>query len=66
MKITLVKRKYTLEYLLVALQGFAGVLDGLIMFLSCGFLVSSFAIEICKMRTSYFLERNRENKSKIS
>lgn len=60
MKICFVKRKFAFEYPLVALQGLATVLDGLIMFLSCGFLVSSFAIEICKMRTSYFLERNRK------
>ena len=64
MKITFVKRKFAFEYLLVALQGFAGILDGLIMFLSCGFLVSCFAIEICKIRTSFFFKEMKKQSQK--
>ena len=39
------------QYPWMVLQGFANILDGTIMVISLGFFVSSFALEVCKMRT---------------
>lgn len=52
----IVKRKFWFEYPLFALQGLAGILDGLIIFLSLGFVCSCFAIEVCKLRTDLFFK----------
>lgn len=52
-----IKRKYWFEYPLVALQGLAGILDGLIMFCSLGTFCSSFALRTCGYRTQLFLKR---------
>ena len=62
MKITFVRRKYLLEYPLVALQGIGNIFDGLVMFLSLGTLVSNLSLQICKIRTNYFFNCLKKHK----
>jgi hypothetical protein len=58
MKIHFVKKRvHLLEYPLFALQGLCTVLDGLIMFCSMGFLIPSFALTACKIRTEFNLKQ---------
>jgi hypothetical protein len=62
MKIYFVKKRvHLLEYPLFALQGLCTVLDGLIMFFSMGFLIPSFALTACKIRTEFNLKQLKKN-----
>jgi hypothetical protein len=54
------KRNFWWEYPLFALQGLGSILDGLIMFFSMGFFVSSFAITVCRIRTEFFFKRMKK------
>jgi hypothetical protein len=47
------------------LQGLGNIVDGLVMVISLGFFVSSFAITICKWRTLFFFKAEKERLLKM-
>jgi len=65
MKIQFVKRRYLWEYPWMFLQGLGNIVDGLVMVISLGFFVSSFAITICKWRTLFFFKAEKERLLKM-